>query len=552
MERGQALQWMRRVAQRRFGFERLTPAQEQAIGHALVGRDTLAVLPTGAGKSAIYQIAGLGIPGPTVVVSPLLALQRDQLAAVARHDLAPAAAINSQVPAGEQQDAIDDLVEGALEFIFLSPEQLQKAEVLEQVRAAQPSLLVIDEAHCIAEWGHDFRPEYQQLGAVAAALGRPTVLALTATASLPVQEEIVRRLGMLRPAVVTGDLDRPNIRLGVELFADERAKQTRLLNLATELPRPMVVYTATRAHAETLAARCGGTGEATVYHAGLTAKQRTAAQDAFMAGHVPIMVATNAFGLGIDKPDIRAVVHYDLPQSLDGYYQEAGRAGRDGEPAEGLLLFDPADVGVRRYFAAGGRVPPERLTHLLILLGQRGGELELREAATALEVRPAALSMAINRLSDAGIVRLSPSREAVWLLRSDVDPAHAATAVQAAQERRQAREQARVEMMRAYAGLRTCRREFLLAYFGQDLQPPCGACDNCLAGAVPVFTGRRPFPVMGAVEHPNWGRGRVMGYIDDDGLLVYFDAAGYKTLSLAVAMEQRVLLPVDGWSTPSR
>src|SRR5215217_3363248 len=226
-------QVVNRVAQELLGYEQLRPGQEEAITAVLHGPDTLAVMPTGSGKSAIYQIAGALIPGATIVVSPLIALQRDQVEAIAGMDAGRAALVNSALPASERTEALDEFAEGAAEFLFLAPEQFANEETFARVQASKPSLFVVDEAHCISEWGHDFRPEYLRLGAVIEALGRPRVLALTATASPPVRQEIVKRLGMREPRIVVRGFDRPNIRLAVEGFSDEEDKREALIASST-------------------------------------------------------------------------------------------------------------------------------------------------------------------------------------------------------------------------------------------------------------------------------------------------------------------------------
>src|SRR3954463_3402316 len=259
-----------RAAREVFGFDELRPGQAEAVESVLESRDTLAVMSTGYGKSAIYQIAALLIPGATVVVSPLIALQRDQVSELEREGAGGAAAVSSFVASGAREEALEELAEGSLEFLFLSPEQLSNEEVLASVADARPSLFVGDEAHCISEWGHDFRPDYLKLGAVAEAVGRPPLLALTATASPPVREEIVERLGMRSPAVMVRGFDRPEISLSVERFHDARAKQRALLSRVAEAPKPGIVYAATRRLAEELADELRAAGvSALAYHGGM-------------------------------------------------------------------------------------------------------------------------------------------------------------------------------------------------------------------------------------------------------------------------------------------
>src|SRR5829696_9402745 len=316
------------VARDSFGWGELRPGQADATAAVIDGRDTLAVMSTGYGKSAIYQIAAVLIPGPTVVVSPLLALQREQVQDLDAQAAGGAANVNSLVSEGEREEAFDDLREDQLEFLFLSPEQLSNPEVLAEVTAAEPSLFVVDEAHCISEWGHDFRPDYLKLGAVAEALGRPAILALTATASPPVREEIVARLGMRDPALFVRGFDRPNIWLGVEHFRDEEHKKRALVARVVAEPKPGIVYAATRRGAEEWAEDFRAAGvDALAYHGGMNKRDRAEAQERFMDEALEVIVATTAFGMGVDKPNVRFVFHSEVADSVDSHYQEVGRAG---------------------------------------------------------------------------------------------------------------------------------------------------------------------------------------------------------------------------------
>src|SRR3954452_20669508 len=288
-----------RTAKEVFGYPELRPGQSEAVEAVLEGRDTLAIMSTGYGKSAIYQIAALLIPGPTVVVSPLLALQRDQIEELDETEAAGGAAgVNSLASAGERREALDELERDELEFLFVSPEQLSNEEVLADVAAAQPSLFVVDEAHSISEWGHDFRPDYLKLGAVAEAIGRPPILALTATASPPVREEIVERLYMRDPHMLVRGFDRPNIWLGVERFHGASHKRRAMLERVRDEPKPGIVYCATRRLAEEVAAELRDEGvDAVHYHAGMRKPERIEAQERFMHDEVDVVVATTAFGM---------------------------------------------------------------------------------------------------------------------------------------------------------------------------------------------------------------------------------------------------------------
>jgi ATP-dependent DNA helicase RecQ len=533
-----------RVAREAFGFEALRPGQREAIESILSGRDTLVVMSTGSGKSAIYQIAGLLIDGATVVVSPLIALQRDQVGDLGARDAGGAAQLNSAVPAAERERALAELSEHALEFLFLAPEQLANDDVVAELAVARPSLLVVDEAHCISEWGHDFRPEYLRVGAAAEALGRPPILALTATAAPPVRHEIVERLGLRDPAILVRGFDRPNIRLAVERFHGVQAaeRKERAIREAIEAaPKPGIVYVATRRQSQELAeALCEHGVAAASYHAGMRSAERDAVQERFMASDLEVVVATTAFGMGIDKADVRWVFHSEVSESLDAYYQEIGRAGRDGEPAEAVLFYRSEDVGLRRFFSGTGHVEVDEIAQVLDVVRRARGPVDpagLREATDLSETK---LATALARLEETGAVAVLPSGE----VEAGEAPA-GAPAVRAAaeaEEKRRTFDRSRVDMMRAYAEADDCRRELVLSYFGEPFTPPCGRCDNCDAGRWEAAPADVPFAVGSRVAHGSWGEGVVQRY-DDDAVVVLFDEVGYKTLAVEVVRERGLLEP---------
>jgi ATP-dependent DNA helicase RecQ len=471
-----------------------------------------------------------------VVVSPLIALQRDQVRALQANGV-DAAEANSQVPAADRRQAFDDLVAGDLEFLFLAPEQLANPDVLASTAEARPSLLVVDEAHCVSAWGHDFRPDYLRLSEAAEALGRPPILALTATAAPPVRAEIVERLGLRDPLVVARGFDRPNISLAVSRFTDGDAKRAALVDRVVERAGGEgvgIVYVATRRSADEVGAALAARGvRAEAYHAGLAAGRRREVEAAFGAGEVDVVVATTAFGMGIDKPDVRFVYHHDVADSPDSYYQEIGRAGRDGEPAEAVLFYRPEDLGLRRFFAGGGGAGPD----------------DVAAVAEALDEDPASAGDVAAPDVDELVERTGLSRARVTAAlaclddgAADEEPADAAARAAEARESRIKVQQSRVEMMRAYAEARGCRRQVLVGYFGEPFDPPCDNCDRCLAGSDAPSPVDAPFPLHGRVTHPAWGGGQVMGY-DAGTVTVFFDSVGYKTLALELVEARELLTP---------
>lgn len=536
---------LNRIAQERFGYDRLHPAQVEALQTLLSGHDTLAVMPTGSGKSAVYQLAALLIPGPTVVISPLIALQRDQARAIRDHDIGDVVVINSALRKAARKEAFDSLDEPELEFIFLAPEQFNNPETLEALKAAQPSLFVVDEAHCISEWGHDFRPDYQRLAAVIEALGQPRILALTATAAPLVQQEICDRLGMVNARTLVSGFDRPNLKLNVRQFAAEETKQLHLIQAAAKAPKPGIVYAATRQNTEDIAAALGAKGvKALHYHAGLSSQERRRVERAFQAGKVEILAATTAFGMGIDKSDVRFVFHSDIPGSIDAYYQEIGRAGRDGEPAETCLFYCADDLHRQRFFNATGKLHREQVQAVVTVLESQPEAVD-PEDLTELNLSDNRLQQTINKLVDEDLAEVTTEGAIAMDLEGSSFPQavkQAVARVMDAQASQKERLNSRLEMMRGYAEVKGCRRKYLLNYFGEAFEGPCGNCDRCAAGIEPQ-PGARPFALHSQVLHRTWGPGQVMRY-SGDRMTVLFEKGGYKVLSAQLVKQEQLLRPL--------
>ncbi len=541
-------QELQRAAEQAFGWTELRPDQLTAMESIMQGHDVLAVLPTGGGKSAIYQVPALLIPGPTLVVSPLLALQQDQRDGIDTANAPEAVAVNSAQRASERRHAWRALAAGDAEYLFLSPEQLAKDEVVDRLSEVGVGLFVVDEAHCVSAWGHDFRPDYLRLGRVVERLGHPPVIALTATAALPVRRDIVERLRLRHHREVIASFDRPNLRLAVHPHGDDRRKRDAVVeHVQTLLADPTydlgLLYTASRKDAEYYAAELSTAGvRAASYHAGMRRADREQVHEDFHDDRLDVVVATSAFGMGIDKPGVRFVVHASAPESLDSYYQHVGRGGRDGARAEVTLFYRAEDLHLQRFLTTSP-VPIDAVAAVAAILAQAAEPVGSRDLADVLHVSASRRTRAVNLLEQAGAVT-TDDRGRLQYLDAGMPPAEAVRlAVEVADTHRELI-RSRIEMMRGYAETSGCRRQFLLGYFGEQLASLCGNCDNCESGAARPLDppGASRFRVNTGVRHQQWGPGVVMS-VDTDRLTVLFADVGYKTLSLAAVAEHRLLTP---------
>jgi ATP-dependent DNA helicase RecQ len=542
------LEKLQEAAAATFGWTELRPEQLDAMELVMQGRDVLVILPTGAGKSAIYQVPALLIPGPTLIVSPLLALQQDQLEGIDTSEAPQAVAVNSTQVQDEHRRAWEAVGQGQAEYLFLAPEQLAKDQVVERLSNIGVGLFVVDEAHCVSAWGHDFRPDYLRLGSVIERLGHPPLIALTATAALPVRRDIVARLRMRDHGEVVASFDRPNLRLAVQHHSDDRRKRDSVvLHVRTLLADPStqlgLLYTASRKDADFYASELQHAGvRAASYHAGMRAAERDQVHQDFLADRLDVVVATSAFGMGIDKPDVRFVVHASAPDSLDSYYQQIGRAGRDRKPADITLFYRPEDLHLQRFLTAR-RAPEEALKELARNLHDHQEPVRPADLAQEVEVSASQRTRAVNLLEQAGAV-ITTEDGRLEYLDQEIEPEQAVDDAVEVAETHQQLIHSRIEMMRGYAETAGCRRQFLLGYFGEQLRQPCGNCDTCEAGTAQTQQAdNSAFPINGSVQHREWGHGVVMS-VELDRLTVLFDRVGYKTLARS-AIEKQDLLTVE-------
>jgi ATP-dependent DNA helicase RecQ len=495
-----------------FGHVTLRPGQAEVIGDILAGRPVIAVMPTGAGKSLCYQLPALvlGERGAvTLVISPLIALMKDQVDALHARGV-PAVALTSAAGADEQREIIEGIRAGMYTLIYVAPERFRSPRFIDALRAmaGRIGLVAIDEAHCISEWGHDFRPDYRRIGEVVRQLGAPRLAAFTATATPEVRRDIAHQLALETPQLHVRGFDRPNLHYAVERVGGGEDKSDKLVELVrTRESGVALVYASTRKNAEKYAAALKVAGmRARVYHAGLEGFVRERAQDVFMAGEIDVIVATNAFGMGVDKSDIRLVVHADIPRSPEAYYQEAGRGGRDGKPTRCVLLFNHSDIKLQEFLIDASYPTTEVLRGLWKLLRDRPqlgtltrneDELESRlRTQLGGDINGATMGAAMRILERHGMLRRDDER----IVASRPDGPHYPPLDVESLQRRAEVERSKLRTMIEYAYYARCRRQFVLEYFGdqdwRDRDRRCGACDTCEA----IAHGRTTTPVLSDSE----------------------------------------------------
>ncbi len=478
-----------------FGFHAFREGQRDVVETLLSGQDALVVMPTGGGKSLCYQLPALLLPGVTLVVSPLIALMKDQVDGLAERSL-PATFINSALDMEEAWERLQGLARGAYKLVYVAPERFKNERFLAALAKAKVSLFAVDEAHCISQWGHDFRPDYMKIKDAVERVGRPPVAAFTATATPRVKDDIRKQLFSRDTREFFVGFDRKNLFFRVEPVGGNDEKLGEILDTIERLGlvakgKPAhrgsaIVYCATRKNVERVAEVLRAQKVPVVaYHAGLKDDRRKEVQDLFMADDAPVVVATNAFGLGIDKPDIRAVLHHDIPGSVESYYQEAGRAGRDGEPATCTLLFNQADTRTQEFFidlANPRRAAVEETWRILTSAREDIQDVDLDWLAERLpgESRTISAESCIKLLEREGyLVRLGGAENDEGVRVRLVERRKLEIDFRRTEAKR-ANDEERLSRIVAYAWSRGCRRGYLLSYFGDPSAPArCTACDSC-------------------------------------------------------------------------
>ena len=550
---------LRAALREKFGFESFQPGQEEVVTRVLDGTDTLAILATGAGKSLTYQLPALLLEGTTVVVSPLIALMKDQIDMLRELGVKDVVALNSTLSEDQEAAALERIAQKTIKIVFVTPEKLEDEHFMQLLGSIKVPLFVVDEAHCISQWGHDFRPAYLALGHIIERLDHPTVLALTATATPAVREDILHQLGIPNVKPIVKGFDRPNLVYDVRRAEKESDKLKILKGLFgnNELEGTGIIYTATIKNALEVQKYLHEQLDipAAVYHSKLQKQDRNSVHELFMDEHIRAVVATNAFGLGIDKPNIRFVVHYDLPGSVEAYTQEAGRSGRDGLPSQCTLIYRMSDTRVQNYFLTGKYPDIEEVQKVFGTLEIFGGQedgVSMTDLRKILQLPLTKLKVILALLKKGGFIQTSSRSK--YTLTEAARKNRDLVLNLASYETKKSYDQSKLAMMLQYAETDACRRRFILNYFGEDYEKRgCGACDNCLRAArkpaprpaaapsaAKVTRGEMPsmsgYRITDVVFHPKFGQGTVER-AEKDLVTVLFPSVGYKTL-LATAVSR--------------